>query len=165
MNTRHDNADGPEDIDKAFAEIVAELERDTSLPRWPGDHEQTPGTEEHSTVHSESASSSTVDTSDSEDGPRDWTPEESEEPRDDEGHYEPPEPPPLPTPGAGAVSGVALVALGLIMLLVPAVAGWLGGLAMPAGLIAVSGGIGWLLLRLRHGSSDAGFDDDDGAQV
>ncbi|ASU79551.1 hypothetical protein CDG81_16165 [Actinopolyspora erythraea] len=156
MNTRHENADGPEDIDKAFAEIVAELERDSSLPQWPGDS----GTEAAAatgTTNSEAPPGTGED-----DGPRDWTPPEAEE---DEGHYEPPEPPPLPKPGAGTVGGVVLVALGLLTLFVPFAASSLGPLTLPVGLIAISGGIGWLLLRLRQGSSDEDSGWDDGAQV
>lgn len=35
MSTRRDSADGPEDIDARFAEIVAGLERDAPLGQWP----------------------------------------------------------------------------------------------------------------------------------
>ncbi|GAB3550317.1 hypothetical protein J2S53_001879 [Actinopolyspora lacussalsi] len=163
MNTRHENADGPEDIDKAFAEIVAELERDSSLPQWPGESGTASPTTSGGTATTGDASTEPPSEADPDSGPRDWAPTEAEE---DEGHYEPPEPPPLPKPGASTVGGVVLIVLGLLTLFVPFAASSLGPLTLPVGLIAISCGIGWLLLRLRQGSpedEDSGWDD--GAQV
>ena len=47
MNARRDH-DGPEDIDAAFAEIVADLERDATFARWPEEEtaESAPAAEE-----------------------------------------------------------------------------------------------------------------------
>ncbi|MDR7303100.1 DUF308 domain-containing protein [Haloactinomyces albus] len=154
MNTRHGNADGPDDIDAAFAEIVAELERDTPLPRWPtGDTR----TEESGTAD---PASFPADESEADEphGPRNWSP-----PEEDEGHFEPPDPPPLPAPKAGTVGGIVLIMLGVGLLVVPGLAGWLGTIALPAGLISISAGIGWLLLRIRPTPPDSAWDD--GAQL
>ncbi|WP_019853479.1 DUF308 domain-containing protein [Actinopolyspora mortivallis] len=159
MNTRQDNADGPEDIDKAFAEIVAELERDSSLPQWPEDARARPDTDDP-TPQAGPAALEAPDTAEA--GPRDWAPDERGE---DEGHYEPPEPPPLPTPHAGTLGGVLLVMLGILVLVVPVAASSLGPLTLPVGLIAISAGIGWLLLRLRREDPEAENGWDDGAQV
>ncbi|NYH76733.1 hypothetical protein FHR84_000047 [Actinopolyspora biskrensis] len=161
MNTRQGNSDGPEDIDKAFAEIVAELERDSSVPRWPEESSERSSSETASAPETSPAPAA-EEPSGTEEGPRDWAPTEAEE---DEGHYEPPEPPPLPKPGAGAVGAVVLVVLGVLVLFVPVAASSLGPLTMPVGLIAISAGIGGLLLRLRRGDSEPEDGWDDGAQV
>lgn len=190
MNTRHDNADGPEDIDKAFAEIVAELERDAPLPQWPdgqgqirnidpaarerpatGDDEpEAPADPTPAPAPHETPGTGTVD---GPSGPRDWTPDPSapdssshgpsSHEADDEGHFEPPEPPPVPTPKAGTVGGILLILAGVALLLVPGLAGWIGTLALPTGLVSISAGIGWLLFRMRQSPPDSGWDD--GAQL
>ena len=156
MSARHDNADGPEDIDAAFAEIVAGLEHET--PSWPD--APSPGSSEsgeRGPTISGTASPATTN-------PRDWTPPPDEDGanQDDEGHFEPPEPPPLPTPRAGTLGGFALIGLGLVLLLVPGLAGAGATFALPIGLISISGGICWLLFRLRQGPPQA---EDNGAQV
>jgi len=143
MSARRDNADGPEDIDAAFAEIVAGLEQDEQLARWPD--EESARLDEPEPDAPEPPES----------GPRDWAPVE-----EDEGHYEPPEPPPMPRPSAAAVGGIALILIGVLLLLVPGLAGLGGSVALGVGLITVSIGIGWLLLRLRRSPPD-----DDGARL
>ncbi|GAA2799740.1 DUF308 domain-containing protein [Saccharopolyspora taberi] len=148
MNTRHDRSDGPDDIDAAFAEIVAGLEREQSFGKWP---EAEAETEAERTPRPEQPTEDT--------GPRDWTPPDEPE---DEGHYVPPEPPPLPTPRPSTLGGIVVIGIGLILLLLPALAGLGSSTALPIGLIAVSGGIIWLLLRMRQGPPSSG---DDGAQV
>ncbi len=181
MNTRHDNADGPEDIDKAFAEIVAGLERDTALPQWPdrqgpdkpgpdrpahGTHDEQGGPPPAPHGRDATTGASGTNTVPEPEGPRDWTPHGEGSPADDpddEGHFEPPEPPPVPTPRAGTVGGVALIVFGVALLLVPGLAGWAGTLALPVGLVAISAGIGWLLFRMRQSPPDSGWDD--GAQL
>ncbi|GAA3361517.1 DUF308 domain-containing protein [Saccharopolyspora gregorii] len=149
MSTRHENADGPEDIDAAFAEIVAGLEQDEPMARWP--EEQDRGTEDAAPKPAAPAAAS---------APRDWTP-----PADapDEGHYEPPEPPPMPRPGIATVGGILLVVLGMTLLLVPGLVGLGATAALPIGLVAVSGGIGWLLFRMRR--TPPADPTDDGAQL
>ncbi len=157
MSARHDNADGPEDIDAAFAEIVAGLEQEA--PRWP----EGPDPGSSAPVDRGPNTSGTAGSTST--NPRDWTPpndESTDWDEDDEGHFEPPEPPPLPTPRAGTVGGFALIGLGLVLLLVPGLAGAGATFALPIGLISISGGICWLLFRLRQGPPPA---EDDGAQV
>ena len=157
MSARHDNADGPEDIDAAFAEIVAGLEQEA--PRWP-EGLDSPGSEPVDRGPRTSGSSAPSN-------PRDWTPPRDESStrdrdEDEEGHFEPPEPPPLPTPRVGTVGGFALIVLGLLLLLVPGLAGAGATFALPLGLISISGGICWLLFRLRQGPPPT---EDNGAQV
>ncbi|MEU6127860.1 DUF308 domain-containing protein [Saccharopolyspora sp. NPDC047091] len=150
MSTRHENADGPEDIDAAFAEIVAGLEQDEPMARWP---EEDRGTGDEAPKPPAAAPEPAA-------APRDWTP-----PADapDEGHYEPPEPPPMPRPGVGTVGGVLLVALGMTLLLVPGLLGLGTTPALSIGLVAVSAGIGWLLFRIRRTPPEDPTDD--GAQL
>lgn len=145
MNTRHDNPDGPEDIDAAFAEIVAGLQRDTPMSSWP----------EEPKAADEPAPAGPATAEDGEAGPRDWTP-----PAEDEGHFEPPEPPPLPKPRLTTILGFVAIGLGLGLLLVPGLAGRGGPVAVPSGLVLISAGIAWLLFRMRQGPSDSDSDDD-----
>ncbi|RKT82463.1 hypothetical protein SAMN05421805_12236 [Saccharopolyspora antimicrobica] len=155
MSTRRDNADGPEDIDAAFAEIVADLERDENFARWPDDDEPAAAGErpEAPPVAAGPTAAAPVES-----GPRDWAAPANEE---DE-HYVPPEPPPLPTPRPTTMAGIVVVVIGVLFALVPGLAGLSGTITLPLGLVLISGGIGWLLLRLRQPPRNS---DDDGAQV
>ncbi|MGW1678984.1 DUF308 domain-containing protein [Saccharopolyspora sp. NPDC002376] len=159
MSTRRDNADGPEDIDAAFAEIVADLERDENFARWPEDREPVDeGERPDAPPAVEPTSIEPAPTKPADSGPRDWTPTTAEE---DE-HYVPPEPPPLPTPRATTLIGIAVIMVGVLFALVPGLAGLSSTVTLPLGLVLISGGIGWLLLRLRQPPRSS---DDDGAQV
>lgn len=171
MSTRHDNADGPEDIDAAFAEIVAGLERDAPMARWPSEDDAGPDdaradgarTDDARTDDGGRASTAEAEPRpepenrpDAPLGPRDSTSP------DDEGHYEPPEPPPIPTPRPTTIGGIAVIGIGVILLLVPGLAGMGSTVALPLGLVAISAGISWLLFRIRQGPPNSG---DDGAQL
>lgn len=157
MNTRHNSSDGPEDIDAAFAEIVADLERDTKFGKWPGEESSSePESPAESTAPQPPVEPRPAEPS-AEQGPRDWAPAEEEE------HFVPPEPPPLPIPRPATFLGIGIVLLGLLVLLVPGLAGIAATVKLPLGLVLISAGIGWLLFRLRQTPPhDA---DDDGAQV
>jgi hypothetical protein len=164
MNTRRDNADGPEDIDAAFAEIVADLERDSTFARWP-ENATEDSRENRDALDTADTTGAVPDAVEVEprperdSGPRSWTPQPDEE---DE-HFVPPEPPPLPTPRPTTLIGFVVIALGVLLLLVPGLAGLSTSFTMPLGLVLISAGIGWLLLRLRHGGPPNS--DDNGAQV
>ena len=147
MNTRHDNPDGPEDIDAAFAEIIAGLQRDAPMSSWPDE------------PNADEAAAGPAKVQDGEEGPRDWTP-----PVEDEGHFEPPEPPPLPKPRLNTILGFLGIVFGLILLLVPGLTGQDAAVALPLGLVLISAGIAWLLFRMRQGPPP-GSDDDDGARL
>ncbi len=82
----------------------------------------------------------------------------------DEGHYEPPEPPPVPTLARATLGALALILLGAMLLIVPGVVGLASSVGFPLGLISVTGGLAWLLARLGPGPpTDSGWDD--GAQI
>lgn len=148
MNTRHDSPDGPEDIDAAFAEIVAGLQRDAPMSNWPDEPKA-----------AEPAAGSAT-TENEEEGPRDWTP-----PVEDEGHFEPPEPPPLPKPRLATILGFLGIVVGLVLLLVPGLTGRGGAVTLPLGLVLISAGIAWLLFRMRQGPADSEEGGDDGARL
>jgi hypothetical protein len=167
MSARRDSADGPEDIDAAFAEIVAELEQDPQLAQWPDEPDPTDPAGEDSGPAGTAGSlapgpiepAGPVDRADAPtSGPRDWAAEE-----EDEGHFVPPEPPPLPKPRASTIGGISLVLVGVLLLAAPGLAGAASTVSLPLGLVAISGGIGWLLFQMRQ--SPPRHEDDDGAQL
>ncbi|MGH3987749.1 MAG: DUF308 domain-containing protein [Pseudonocardiaceae bacterium] len=77
----------------------------------------------------------------------------------EEDHFEPPEPPPLPVPRARTVGGVALLAVGVLLLVGPNLLGLGAGVATPLGLLVLTAGIGWLVIGLRSGPPTEGWDD------
>jgi hypothetical protein len=77
----------------------------------------------------------------------------------EEDHFEPPEPPPLPMPRPRTVGGVALLALGILLLIGPNLLGLGEGMATPLGLLALTAGIGWLVIGLRSGPPTENGDD------
>ena len=80
-----------------------------------------------------------------------------------EEHFDPPEPPPLPMPRPRTVGGVLTLAVGILLLAAPNVL-YLGErVATPLGLLAVTAGIGWLVVGLRPGPS--ADESDDGARL
>ncbi|MGH3977961.1 MAG: hypothetical protein ACRDRZ_02995 [Pseudonocardiaceae bacterium] len=130
---------GPDDTDAAFAEIVAGWREEPDVPRWPAEAEVT-----------ESA------------GP----PARARDthPADEEDHYVPPEPPPIPALRPRTVGGLLVIGLGVLLLFGPGVLGLAERIGTPVGLLALTGGIGWLVLGLRSGPPP-GSGCDDGARL
>ncbi len=168
MTRRPGGSDGPEDVDAAFAEIVADLERegvgatlfdDDELERELRSTEPTspvvqpePAPDPPGTDVAKPPGWRTPDT--------EWDPDAVAE---DE-HFVPPEPPPLPRLRAGTVFGIVLLAIGIFLLAGPSVIGLEPRIATPLALISMAAGIGWLVLRMRQGPPpDSGWDD--GAQL
>ncbi|MGH3901142.1 MAG: hypothetical protein ACRDTA_23415 [Pseudonocardiaceae bacterium] len=77
----------------------------------------------------------------------------------EEDHFEPPEPPPLPVPRPRTLGGLALLTVGVLLLLGPNLLGLGAGVATPLGLLALTAGIGWLVIGLRSGPPSEGWDD------
>ncbi len=128
---RQDGSDDAQAIEASFAEIVAAWGADE--PRWPDEEPASPEPEE---------------------------PSPAEVANEDEGHYVPPEPPPLPRPRAATVGAIVMLAIGLLLLLLPQVIGLTDAVGLPLGLIAVASGLFWLFLMLRTGPpTDSGGDD------
>ena len=154
--------DGPEDVDAAFAEIVAGLERE-GLGSFL-DEEQAL-TENGPKPPNEPAAGATQAATTESPGWRTADQEWDWAAASDEEHYVPPEPPPFPRPHAGTVAGMVLIVLGLLLLIVPTIIGLGTRIGTPLGLVALAAGIGWLVLRIRQGNPPDHGDRDDGAQI
>jgi hypothetical protein len=76
-----------------------------------------------------------------------------------EDHFDPPEPPPLPMPRPRTMGGVLTLAVGVLLLAAPNLVGLGERVATPLGLLAITAGIGWLVIGLRPGPPAAGSDD------
>lgn len=167
MTRRPGGSDGPEDVDAAFAEIVADLERegvgatlfdDEELERELRSTEPTTTPPPEQTPDQPGKDVAT---------PQPWrTPQADWEPDAvaEEEHFVPPEPPPLPRLRPGTVFGIVLLAIGIFLLAGPNLIGLAPRVATPLALISMAAGIGWLVLRMRQGPPpDSGWDD--GAQL
>lgn len=144
-----DEPDRPSDtdVDAAFAEIVAGWEREHGHTEWPA-AESVESTESTGPIES------VVE------------PEPAKDPDavEDEGHFVPPEPPPLPRPKPQTLGAVALFLFGVVLLVVPSLLDFSADVSLALGLLAMSGSIAWLIARLRQGPpTDSGWDD--GAQL
>jgi hypothetical protein len=78
-------------------------------------------------------------------------------------HFEPPEPAPLPVPRARTVGGALTIIVGVLLLAFPNVMDLGERVATPLGLLAVTAGVGWLVIGLRPDEAPEG--PDDGAQL
>ncbi len=143
-----------------FDEIVAGWRAEGPVPSWPDDlpadqaADRLTGTERP--VHREPVHREPVQASAADPGPED-------EHSVDE-HFIPPEPPPLPRVGRTALVGLALLGVGLLLLVQPAVLGVAATAALPLGLVALAAGLGWLVLNSRSTRPPPDGDgEDDGA--
>lgn len=152
-------SDRPDDVDAAFAEIVADLERE-GVGRTIPDIEEAP---------------------DEPDPPAE--PDEPKPPREpapswrghegewdwswgtDEEHYQPPEPPPLPRLRPLTIVALVLIVAGVALLVVPTIIGLDARIATPIALLAITCGGGMLLLRVRQSPPRNPDARDDGAQI
>lgn len=174
--------DGPEDVDATFAEIVADLRADGfGLPEMDtADNAGDTGGTAGRGVAEESESRKTPDrpaepskppaAADPPDpgwrsGGTTWDSTMfSDDPADDDEHFVPPEPPPLPRPKMGAFLILLLFLAGLFLLILPGVIGVGPTVATPLGILALATSIALLLLRVRQGPPP-GADPSNGAQV
>ena len=88
---------------------------------------------------------------------RDSIPEAGEE------HFDPPEPPPLPIPRPRTVGGVLTLTVGVLLLVAPSLLDVGERVGTPLGLLAVTAGIGWLVIGLRP--DPPADESDDGARL
>lgn len=131
------DADSSKDADAAFAGIIASWRAEPDAPRWP--------TEEHAAEQVAAGEDPIPGKRRPDDG--------------DEDHFEPPEPPPLPVPGPRTLGGLLLIAVGVLLLVRPSMLSLGESVGLPLGLLAVTAGIGWLVLGLRGGPPPEGWDD------
>jgi hypothetical protein len=152
---RPEIGDGP--TPDEFDAIVSGWRREGQVPEWPADGKlpEEPPAASSPAPDPDGAAASLFEP----------TPPAVDE-QEDEGHFVPPEPPPLPRIGPPAMVGLALLALGLVLVITP---GWVGvpePYGLPLGLLALASGLGWLVLRLwpdPPGDDWPADDDDDGA--
>lgn len=154
----------PTDIDSAFAEIVAGWGREAPDSERTGSSERTgakPDEDEPPPVAAGAEETvPPVPTSPPEPVRESTRTRQSS----DEDHFIPPDPPPMPVPRPATVGALVLLGLGMVLVLAPELLGIgeQGGLLL--GLLLLTGGLGWLVLRLRQGPPrDSGWDD--GAQL
>src|SRR5438874_1764751 len=142
MTGRTGGSEGPEDVDAAFAEIVAGLEREGLGARWP----------ELAELEAEERPERPAerDTGEPPAG-KAGTPAAAAEDPADEDHYVPPEPPPFPRLRPGTMVALVLFGIGALLLAAPGLIGIAPRVATPLALISLSCGFGWLVLRMRSG--------------
>lgn len=140
------------DVDE-FDAIVSGWRREGPVPAWPDDPPASddPPTDDPPTGDADRAAPVAADAQ-----------ARTTAPPADEGHFVPPEPPPLPRIGPPAAVGLVLLVLGVVLVSAP---GWLGVsdvYGLPLGLLTLAAALAWLVLRLWPTAPDTG-DHDDGA--
>jgi hypothetical protein len=152
-------SDRPEDVDAAFAAIVADLEREGVGSRLPDLAE--PADEPAADPPAASRAESPPQTGTSwrgHEGEWDWSWNTEEE------HYVPPDPPPLPRLRPLTIVALVLIVAAVVLLVLPGVIGLDARIGTPIALVALTCGGAMLLLRIRQ--SPKNHDDgDDGAQI
>jgi hypothetical protein len=177
-------ADGPEDVDAAFAQIVADLEReglgstvsaDLDLEPERDDPPRDAVVEQDDQVDDDKpvAKATKADVLDEPDLPEisqpataGWRGHETEMDwawSSEDDHYVPPEPPPLPKPSPLTILALVLMLIALFLLVAPSVIGLATRVATPIALVSAAVGIGLVVLRIRQNNNPPG--DDNGAQV
>jgi hypothetical protein len=161
-------SDRPEDVDAAFAAIVADLERE--------------GVGSHLPDLDEPAEKRDADRRDSRDStdaapapqpappPAAWRGHGQEGEWDwswstEEDHYVPPEPPPLPRLRPLTIVALVLILAAVVLLVLPSVIGLDARIGTPIALVALTCGGAMLLLRVRQTPKPPDDDREDGAQI
>jgi hypothetical protein len=182
-------SDRPDDVDAAFAEIVADLERE-GVGRTIPDLDDLTDTSELPVTDDPDGTPPTGNPAPSgppqglapgrvartprnpadrprADPPSSWRGHDAEWDWSwgtDEDHYVPPEPPPLPKLRPMTILALVLLVLGVVLLIIPTLIGLDARIATPIALLSITCGGGMLLLRIRQNPKDPG-DRDDGAQI
>jgi hypothetical protein len=158
-------SDRPDDVDAAFAEIVADLEREgvgRSIPDLDDPPDETPAATQAAAPPTPAPAPAPT-----EPPPTSWRGHDKDWDwswgTEDE-HYVPPEPPPLPRLRPLTIVALVLIVIGVVLLIVPAIIGLDARIATPIALLAVTSGGGMLLLRARKTPKDPDARDD-GAQI
>ncbi|MFC4858455.1 hypothetical protein [Actinophytocola glycyrrhizae] len=152
-------SDRPDDVDAAFAEIVADLEREgvgQAIPDLdePSDEPDTPTAPTPAVTHPvEPAQAWRGHEAD-----WDWSWGTDEE------HYVPPEPPPLPKLRPLTIVALVLILIGVVLLIIPTLIGLNAQVATPIALLSITGGGLMLLMRARRTPKNPG-PHDNGAQI
>jgi hypothetical protein len=147
-------SDRPEDVDAAFAAIVADLEREGL---GAGVEPDTEPTEELPHPPVAPAAEEPAQSWRGHDSDWDWSWGSDDE------HYIPPDPPPLPRLRPMTIVALVLVVAGVVLLIAPGVIGLDPRIGTPISLLALVCGFGLLFLRIRRTPPDT--EHDNGAQV
>jgi hypothetical protein len=154
-------SDRPEDVDAAFAAIVADLERE-------GVGGKLPDLEEDAEPDAEETAPAPRPQPQAGPPPTAWRGQEAEWDwswgTDDE-HYIPPEPPPLPRLRPLTIVALVLILAALVLLVLPGVIGLDARIGTPIALVTLTCGGAMLLLRIRQTPKPPKDDRDDGAQI
>ncbi|ALG07813.1 hypothetical protein AOZ06_13645 [Kibdelosporangium phytohabitans] len=174
-------SDGPEDVDAAFAQIVADLEREGLGSTVQADLDREAGVSS-----TDSTAELDVEPPGKQDKPAKppsgeadlpdlpeiaapatagWRGHETEMDwawSSDDDHYVPPEPPPIPKPSPLTILALVLMLIALFLLVAPGLIGLATRVATPIALVSAAVGIGLVVLRIRQNNTP---DDDNGAQV
>jgi hypothetical protein len=156
----------PEDVDAAFAAIVADLEREGLGADIQLDSERTESLPHPAKAEEPKAAEPPAATAPAEPAPASWRGHDTEWDwtwGTDEGHYVPPEPPPLPRLRPVTIIALVLVVAGIVLLLAPGIVGLNNTIGTTISLLSLVCGFGLLFLRIRRTPPDT--DDDHGAQV
>ncbi|MGH3760680.1 hypothetical protein [Actinophytocola sp.] len=154
-------SDRPEDVDAAFAAIVADLEREGVGAQLPELDEPAGdlATEETEPATPPAAAPPTPAAWRGHEGDWDWSWSADDE------HYVPPEPPPLPRLRPLTVVALILILAAVVLLVLPGVIGLDARVGTPIALLALTCGGGMLLLRIRQNPKEPDDGRDDGAQI
>lgn len=140
-------SDRPDDVDAAFAEIVAGLERE-GVGRTIPDVDDPPDTPDEPPEPAKPAGPPPQAWRGHGTAEWDWSWGTEEE------HYVPPEPPPLPRLRPLTIVALALVVVGVVLLIIPSLIGLDARIATPIALLTITCGGGMLLLRVRKTPKD-----------
>jgi hypothetical protein len=166
-------SDRPDDVDAAFAEIVADLRREgvgTTIPDLDDltDTSELPIADDPDGTPPAGTPSPTMDRPRTvQDQPTSWRGHNAEWDWSwgtDEDHYVPPEPPPLPRLRPLTIVALVLIVIGVVLLIIPSLIGLSTHVAIPIALLSVTCGGAMLLLRVRQNPRDPDARDD-GAQI
>jgi hypothetical protein len=164
-------SDRPEDVDAAFAAIVADLEReglgaDLDLADAERTEDLTHPIRAERVEEAERVEPATPPTGEPTAPIAAWRGHETEwdwswgDATDE--HYVPPEPPPLPRLRPMTIVALVLVIAGVLLLIAPGLVGLDPRIGTPISLVALASGFGLLFLRIRRTPPDP---HDNGAQV
>ncbi len=154
-------SDRPEDVDAAFAAIVADLEREGVGSRLPDLDE----TAEEQAADEPAGEAPTPPATAAQSGWRGHEAEWDWSWGTDEDHYVPPEPPPLPRLRPLTIVALVLILAAVMLLVLPGVIGLDARIGTPIALVALTCGGAMLLLRIRQTPKYPDDGRDDGAQL
>ncbi|ODU01154.1 MAG: hypothetical protein ABS81_21405 [Pseudonocardia sp. SCN 72-86] len=152
-------SDRDREIDE-FDRIVAAWRTEGPVPQWPDEAAPAPAPERPARARDDEPTPARgITRPQADDRSADSEVDEPDE------HFVPPEPPPLPRLGPPAIVGIALLALGLLLVVAPSVLGMSSVYGLPLGLLSLAAGLGWLVLRLWPTPADDDPDEDDDGAV